>query len=81
VNSNLVLIRKKAEDHQAIPDKEISFLKSVASQKRRGKVLSAKQIKWLISILERLAKKNVISHDSIDGDQDVCNEVLEAIGQ
>lgn len=77
----LAAIRKKAEDHQAVPDKEIKFLKSIASQKRRGKVLSQKQLSWLISILERLADSEVISHHSIDGDQEMCDEVLRAIGR
>jgi hypothetical protein len=77
----LVAIRKKAEDYQAIPDKEVKFLKSIAGQKRRGKALSQKQVSWLISILNRLADAGVISHCSIDGDQAMCDEVLKAIGR
>lgn len=75
------LLRKKAEDHQAIPEKEIKFLKSIAAQKRQGKTLSDKQISWLISIFEKCAEKNVITHDSIDNDQDMCDEILKAIGR
>lgn len=79
--NTLAMVRKKAEDHQALPEKETKFLKSVIGQKKRGKVLSEKQIRWLISILERLADSEVISHKSIDGDQDMCDEVLGAIGR
>lgn len=77
--NTLVMVRKKAEDHQSLSEREVKFLKSVAGWKRRGKVLTEKQVSWLVSILERLAESEVISHNSIDGDQDMCDEVLEAI--
>ena len=77
----IAAVRKKAEDYQALSEKEVKFLKSIAAQKKRGKVLSTKQLSWFISILERLANKEILSKHSIDGDQDMCDEVLEAIGR
>ena len=62
-------------------EKDIKFLNSFAGQKKRGKVLSDKQIAVLMDILERLASQNVIQRDSIDGDKDLCDKVLDAIGR
>ena len=59
--------------------KEVKFLTSVAAQKKRGKVLSDKQIIVVIDILNNLADKNVIQRNSIDGDKDLCDKVLDAI--
>ena len=73
--------RKKAEEFKAINPKEVSFLKSIASQKARDKELSDKQLKWLIDILINLSEKGVISRDSIDKDRNVCARILDAIGR
>lgn len=70
---------KKGEDFGALSDWDIKFLKSVAGQKRRGKVLSDKQVNSLIRILNKLVDNDVIKHDSIDGDQDICDEILDAL--
>ena len=55
------------------------FLKSIAAQKKRGKVLSEKQINSLTRILSKLVDNDVIKHDSIDGAQDISDEILEAV--
>ena len=65
----------------SVNEKDIKFLNSFAGQKKRGKVLSDKQIAVLMDILERLASQNVIQRDSIDGDKDLCDKVLDAIGR
>lgn len=65
----------------SVNEKDIKFLNSFAGQKKRGKVLSDKQIAVLMDILERLASQNVIQRDSIDGDKDLCDKVLNAIGR
>ena len=70
---------KKGEDFGALTDWEKKFLKNVAGQKKRGKVLSEKQTVHLVKILNKLVDGNVIKHDSIDGDQDICDEILEAL--
>ena len=62
-----------------IEDKKIKFLNSVAGQKKRGKVLSEKQIAVVIDILNDLADNNVIQRNSIDNDKELCDKVLDAI--
>ena len=70
---------KKGGDFGALSDWDTKFLKSIAAQKKRGKVLSEKQVNSLARILNKLVDKEVIKHDSIDGDQDICDEILEAL--
>lgn len=74
-------IRKKGEDFNILTDWEIRFLKSIASQKKMGKTLSQKQLNRLLELLNNLADKGAIKRDSIDGDQELCNKVLDAIGR
>ncbi len=71
---------KKGEDFKIlIAPKEPNFLKSIASRKKRGKVLSEKQVKWLLDILERLVDGGAIVRESIDGDQEICDQILDAL--
>lgn len=76
----LYSLAKKAK-HFSMAEKDIKFLNSVAGQKKRGKVLTDKQIDVVIEILNNLAEKKVIQRNSIDGDQELCNKVLDAIGR
>lgn len=71
-------LAKKAK-HFSMADKDIKFLNSVAGQKKRGKVLSDKQIDVLLDILNNFADNKVIQRNSIDGDQELCDKVLDAI--
>lgn len=63
----------------SMSDKELKFLNSVAGQKKRGKVLSDKQIEVLITIFHSFADNKVIQRDSIDGDGELCDKILDAI--
>lgn len=63
----------------SMSDKDLKFLYSVAGQKKRGKVLSDKQIGVLMTILNNLADNNVIQRNSIDGDNELCDKILDAI--
>lgn len=75
------LMREKAEHFEgAISAKEVTFLKSCASRKGSGRSLTPRQLSWLISICNRLAERGIISRNSIDGDQEMCDEVLDALG-
>lgn len=65
----------------SVAEKGIKFLNSVAGQKKTGKVLSEKQINVLMDILKDLADNNVIQRNSIDGDKELCDKVLDAIGR
>jgi len=75
---DLFYLAKKAKSF-SINDKDIKFLNSVAGQKKRGKVLSEKQIIVVKSILINLADNKVVQRDSIDGDKELCDKVLDAI--
>lgn len=72
---------KKGQDFNALTDWENKFFKSVVAQKKRGKALSDKQLAKLIQILTELANRGVIKRDSIDGDEAICDKILEAIGK
>lgn len=72
---------KKGEDFRALNDWEKKFLKSIVAQKKKGKVLSDKQILQLIKILESLINSQVIIKESIDDDQDICDRILLAMGK
>ena len=70
---------EKGKTFKALSNYEIKFLGSVAGQRKRGKALSSKQISTLTSILRSLIEKNVITRNSIDGDSEICNKVLDAL--
>ena len=79
--SDLAHVQKNATDFNALTEWETKFLKSVAAQKRRGKTLTAKQLPIVMNILLSLAEKGVIKRNSIDGDSEICDKVLDAIGK
>ncbi len=79
--ADLALAYKKSEDFTALSDWDKKYLKSVAAQKKRGKALSSKQLTILVRILIELADKGVITRNSIDGDQETCDRILDAIGK
>ena len=70
----------KGENFNAFTDWERKFFSSVASQKKRGKVLSDKQVTQVIKILNKLVDKKAIQRNSIDGDQEICDRILDALG-
>ena len=74
----LYYLANKAKNF-SINEKDVKFLYSVAGQKKRGKVLSDKQIVVVINLLNTLADNNVIQRESIDGDQELCDKILDAI--
>ena len=76
----LFYLANKAKNF-SVNEKLLKFLNSLAGQKKRGKVLSEKQLSALMDILKELADNSVIQRDSIDGDKELCNKVLDAIGR
>lgn len=72
-------VLKKGSDFDVLNDWEMKFLKSIAAQKKKGKTLSDKQINRLIIIIENLVDKGVIKRNSIDGDQEICDEILDTL--
>ena len=77
----LYYLANKAKNFNSVNQKKLDFLNSLAGQKKRGKVLSEKQLAALIDLLSYLVDNNVIQRDSIDGDKELCNKVLDAIGR
>ena len=72
---------KKGEDFGVLGAWDTKFLKNVSSQKKRGKTMSAKQSAQIYRILSELADKGVIKRESIDGDQEICDQILDALGR
>ena len=76
---DLFYLAKKAKDFSSVDVNFVKFLNSVAGQKKKVRVMTEKQINYLIVILNNLADNNVIKRDSIDGDIELCKKVLDAI--
>lgn len=77
----LFYLAKKAKNFTSVNQNSLKFLNSLAGQKKRGKVLSEKQLSTLMNILNSLADNNVIQRKSIDGDEELCDKVLDALGR
>lgn len=75
----LFYLANKAKSFSSVNQNMLKYLNSFAGQKTRGKVLSEKQISFLMDILNNLADNNVIQRNSIDGDEDLCDKVLDAL--
>ena len=72
---------KKGQDFGAFTPKESNFMRGIAANKKCGKTLSDKQLAWAMQILVGLAEKGIITRNSIDGDQETCDRILDAIGK
>lgn len=77
----LFYLAKKAKSFNSVSQKTINFLNSLAGFKKRGKVLTEKQLLALIDLLNNLVDNNVIQRNSIDGDNDLCDKVLNALNR
>lgn len=75
----LFYLANKAKSFSSVNQKKIDFIYSLAGQKKRGRVLSEKQLAALIDILGHFADNNVIQRESIDGDKELCDKVLDAL--
>lgn len=71
---------KKAEDYGALNPKSRAALKKFGSMRKTGKLLTPKQIGYMQGMLEDLISRGVIKRNSPDGDQELCDEILEALG-
>ncbi len=79
-SSDIKKAREKGEAFKALSQKEINFLRSIAS-KRYSQELTERQIEWFKDILIKLVDKGAIKRDSIDGDVEFCNKVMDALGK
>ena len=79
---DLYHVYKKADSFNALTSNFLKkFLPSIAKQKKMGKTLSSKQLESLVNVLQEFAEKGIIKRNSIDGDQDICDRVLDALGK
>lgn len=69
----------KAKEYGKLNDKARGFLFSVAKRKHTGAPLTEKQLRWLKDILFELVECGVVRRESSDGDQEQCDEVLDAL--
>lgn len=71
---------EKAAQYSKLNPKSLKFLSQMARDRSTGKLISEKQLKWLKDILLELVNENVVSRNSMDNDQVVCDEVMDALG-
>ena len=57
------------------------FMKSVAGARTRGKTLTARQSAKLFELLNQIVDAGAITRDSIDGDVETCDRILDALGR
>lgn len=69
----------KAEAYGQLSTKSRQALKGFQTSKRTGKALTSKQTAYAKSLLVQLADGGVIRRNSADGDQAICDEILDAI--
>ena len=81
--SDLIDVWKKDTTYfKQLSEKDSNFLRKIGFQKAKtNQDLSEKQLKWLTDILVKLADAEVIKRDSKDGDKEVCDRILDAIGR
>jgi hypothetical protein len=81
LESNVIIhAAKKAEEYGALTPKSRAALKKFGSMRKTGKLLTPKQIGYMQGMLEDLVKRGVIKRNSQDGDQEFCNQILDALG-
>ncbi len=70
---------KKAEAYGLLTATSRNALKNWARQQRTGRGLTVKQTAYAKNLLEQLADSNAIVRNSRDGDQQICDVILNAI--
>lgn len=72
---------KKAGQYKADNPFMVKFLKSIAMKRSQGKTLTAKQSSKLFEILSQIVDAGAIARNSIDGDQEICDRILNSLGR
>ena len=75
----LFTLAKKAKSFTSVTPNTLKILNNLAGQKKRGKVLNENQLALLKNLLNNLADNKVIQRNSIDGDEELCDKVLDAL--
>lgn len=72
---------EKAKQYKVNDDYMDRFMPDIARQRSRGKTLNGRQSNKLHELLEKIADAGAICRDSIDGDADICDRILDALGR
>lgn len=80
-SESIVHAAKKAELYNALNPKSRQALKRFGTMRKTGKLLTPKQIGYMQGMLEELADRGVIKRDSLDGDVEICVQILDALGR
>jgi hypothetical protein len=71
----------KAKQYDLLYPKARSFLVNMSKSKTAGRTLTQKQVGYLHDVLSMLVDGGAITRSSPDGDQEMCDAVLDALGQ
>jgi hypothetical protein len=71
---------KKAESYGLLTDKTRGALKGFHKSRTAGKTLTVKQIAYAKDLLEQLVQGGAIVRNSRDGDKELCDQILDALG-
>lgn len=71
---------KKAQAYSLLNEKGIKALKGWQSRVRSGKTLTPAQMAYADGLLRELVEAGAITRNSKDRDQDLCDEILDALG-
>lgn len=72
---------KKGKAFKELSEYDEKFLKNIARRKQKCQMLTDKQKDYLVTVLNNLADKKIISRDSIDDDRNIDVMLLESIGR
>lgn len=72
---------KKAQTYGRLTEKSRSALVGFQRARAGGKSLTVKQLAFAKDLLEQLVESDVITRNSRDGDQELCDIILDALGK
>jgi len=70
---------KKAQAYDLLPEKSRKALKNWQSNIRTGRGLTPSQAAYAKSLLQQLCDGGAIVRNSADGDQEICDQILDAL--
>jgi hypothetical protein len=70
----------KARQYDLLKPRERKFLVDASKRRRSGQPLSPKQTAWAKSLFIQLIEGGAVRGDSPDGDQELCDVVLDIMG-
>lgn len=71
---------KKATVYKLLNEKHIKSLKGWQTRVRTGRPLTPPQMTYAEGLLRELAEQGAIVRDSKDGDKEICDQILDALG-